>query len=54
VDAHTLASGPQDTPPQIAPTWLNADGSLNSERLLNAFLAFGAHLAQVLPDNLLP
>jgi len=35
-----LASGPQDTLPQIAPTWLNADGSLNPERLLVAFLAF--------------
>ena len=35
-----LASGPQDTLPQIAPTWLNADGSLNPDRLLDAFLAF--------------
>jgi hypothetical protein len=35
-----LASGPQDTLPRIAPTWLNADGSLNPERLLDAFLAF--------------
>jgi hypothetical protein len=35
-----LASGPQDTLPRIAPTWLNADGSLNLERLLDAFLAF--------------
>ncbi len=35
-----LASGPQDTLPQIAPTWLNADGSLNPDRLLAAFLAF--------------
>ncbi|MDQ5910193.1 MAG: hypothetical protein QG599_2289 [Pseudomonadota bacterium] len=35
-----LASGPQDTLPRIAPTWLNANGSLNPERLLEAFLAF--------------
>ena len=35
-----LASGPQDTLPQITPTWLNADGSLNPDRLLAAFLAF--------------
>ena len=33
-----LASGPQDSLPQIAPTWLNADGSLNPEQLLTAFL----------------
>jgi hypothetical protein len=36
----TLASGPQDTLPRIAPTWLNADGSLNPDRLLTAFLTF--------------
>ena len=35
-----LASGPQDSLPQMAPTWLNADGGLNSERLLTAFLGF--------------
>ena len=35
-----LASGPQDSLPQIAPTWLNADGSLNLEQLLTAFLRF--------------
>jgi len=35
-----LAGGPQDSLPQISPTWLNADGSLNPERLLAAFLAF--------------
>ncbi|MFZ1642161.1 MAG: AAA-like domain-containing protein [Candidatus Contendobacter sp.] len=35
-----LASGPQDTLPRIAPTWLNADGSLNPDRLLAAFLVF--------------
>ena len=35
-----LASGPQDTLPQIAPTWLNPDGCLNPDRLLDAFLAF--------------
>ena len=26
--------------PQIKPTWLNADGTLNAEKLLDAFLAF--------------
>ena len=36
----SLAGGPQDTLPRIAPTWLNPDGSLNPERLLNAFLDF--------------
>jgi hypothetical protein len=35
-----LASGPQDSLPQIAPTWLNPDGSLNPEQLLDAFLKF--------------
>ncbi|MBK5941732.1 AAA-like domain-containing protein [Halochromatium roseum] len=35
-----LASGPQDFLPQISPTWLNPDGSLNPEQLLAAFLAF--------------
>ncbi len=35
-----LASGSQDTLPQITPTWLNADGSLNTARLLDAFLTF--------------
>ena len=35
-----LASGPQDSLPRIAPSWLNADGTLNPAALLNAFLAF--------------
>ncbi|MGH9846674.1 MAG: ATP-binding protein, partial [Blastocatellia bacterium] len=35
-----LASGTQDSLPQIAPTWLRADGSLDPEKLLEAFLAF--------------
>jgi hypothetical protein len=35
-----LASGPQDSMPQIAPTWLRADGSLDPLQLLEAFLAF--------------
>ncbi len=35
-----LAFTPQASLPQIAPTWLNPDGSLNAERLLDAFLAF--------------
>jgi len=34
-----LAGGPQDSLPRIAPTWLNADGSLDAECLLDAFLA---------------
>ncbi len=36
----TLAGSPQDALPQISPTWLNADGTLNPQRLLDAFLAF--------------
>jgi hypothetical protein len=35
-----LAFTPQASLPQIAPIWLNADGSLNPERLLAAFLDF--------------
>ncbi len=35
-----LAGGPQDSLPQISPTWLNADGSLNPDQLLIAFLDF--------------
>ncbi|TCT23796.1 AAA family ATPase [Thiobaca trueperi] len=35
-----LASGPQDSLPRIAPTWLNADGTLNPAALLDAFLVF--------------
>ncbi|MBK1716083.1 AAA-like domain-containing protein [Thiocystis violacea] len=35
-----LASGPQDTLPTITPNWLAPDGSLDPERLLDAFLAF--------------
>ncbi|WP_242470671.1 hypothetical protein [Thiocystis violacea] len=35
-----LASGPQDSLPRIAPTWLDPDGRLDPERLLDAFLAF--------------
>jgi len=35
-----LASGPQDTLPMIAPTWLMPDGALNPDALLDAFLAF--------------
>ncbi|QVL50855.1 MAG: ATP-binding protein [Thiocapsa sp.] len=35
-----LASGPQDSLPHIAPTWLNADGTLDPAALLDAFLAF--------------
>ena len=35
-----LAFTPQASLPQIAPTWLNPDGRLNPDRLLEAFLAF--------------
>ena len=35
-----LASGPQDSLPAINPSWLAPDGSLDAERLLDAFLAF--------------
>jgi hypothetical protein len=35
-----LALGPQDSLPQIAPTWLTDQGQLDPERLLMAFLAF--------------
>lgn len=36
----TLAFMPQASLPAITPTWLNADGGLNPERLLDAFLRF--------------
>ena len=36
----TLALMPQASLPTITPTWLNTDGSLNPERLLEAFLQF--------------
>jgi type II secretory pathway predicted ATPase ExeA len=35
-----LAQSPQDSLPTIAPTWLKADGGLDSEALLQAFLSF--------------
>ena len=35
-----LSQGSQDTLPQIQPTWLNPDGSLNPGQLLKAFLDF--------------
>ncbi len=35
-----LARGPQDSLPHIQPTWLQPDGHLDAERLLQAFLAF--------------
>ncbi len=35
-----LASVPQDSLPSIQPTWLRPDGSLDADRLLQAFLAF--------------
>ncbi|MBK1716827.1 AAA family ATPase [Thiocystis violacea] len=35
-----LAGGPQDSLPHISPNWLDPDGGLNTERLLESFLAF--------------
>jgi len=35
-----LSQGVQDSLPMIQPSWLNADGSLNAEVLLEAFLRF--------------
>ncbi|MFK8184709.1 MAG: AAA-like domain-containing protein [Phormidesmis sp.] len=35
-----LAQVPQASLPQISPTWLTAEGALDSQRLLEAFLAF--------------
>ncbi len=35
-----LAGSAQDSMPVISPTWLNTDGTLNAENLLDAFLAF--------------
>ncbi len=35
-----LAEGPQDSMPVIQPSWLSADGSLDPDKLLSAFLAF--------------
>ena len=35
-----LSQGSQDSLPQIQPSWLNTDHSLNPEKLLNAFLDF--------------
>jgi hypothetical protein len=40
VIARVLASGPRDSLPQIAPTWLKPDGRLDATRLLDAFLSF--------------
>ncbi len=35
-----LSGGPQDSLPMIKPVWLNADGSLNADKLLESFLDF--------------
>jgi hypothetical protein len=35
-----LSQGSQDSLPQIQPSWLHADGSLNPDQLLSAFLVF--------------
>ncbi|MBU6346958.1 MAG: ATP-binding protein, partial [Cyanobacteria bacterium REEB494] len=35
-----LSQGSQDSLPQIQPTWLNADNTLNPDKLLHAFLEF--------------
>ena len=36
----SLALSPQDSLPMIAPTWLQSDGSLDTDALLRAFLSF--------------
>ena len=43
-----LASAPQDSLPQISPTWLKPDGSLDTDKLLDAFLAFWRQHAEPL------
>jgi len=43
-----LASAAQDSLPQISPTWLNPDGSLNPDKLVDAFLAFWRQHGQLL------
>ena len=40
VIVRVLASGPRDSLPQIATTWLTPEGRLDEERLLETFLAF--------------
>jgi hypothetical protein len=35
-----LSQVPQDSMPQIQPSWLNSDGSLNPDKLLAGFLNF--------------
>lgn len=40
VIARELASGPRDTLPKIAPTWLTPEGRIDAEKLLVASLAF--------------
>lgn len=35
-----LASGPRDSLPRLAPTWLDAEGRLDSDALCEAFMAF--------------
>jgi type II secretory pathway predicted ATPase ExeA len=46
-----LAQGPQDSLPHISPTWLNADGSLDADRLLTAFLDFWRHHGEALLNS---
>jgi len=46
-----LARGPHDTLPMIAPTWLKADGSLDADALLDAFLAFWAPARPAAPGQ---
>jgi hypothetical protein len=43
-----LAGSPQDSLPQISPTWLKTDGTLNTDQLLDAFLAFWRQHAEPL------
>jgi hypothetical protein len=43
-----LAGSPQDSLPQISPTWLKTDGALDTGQLLDAFLAFWRQHAEPL------
>lgn len=46
-----LASTPQASMPQISPTWLKSDGSLDPASLLSAFLAFWRQHGEPLPGS---
>ncbi|MEM9908043.1 MAG: ATP-binding protein [Cyanobacteria bacterium P01_D01_bin.44] len=46
-----LARGPQDSLPSIQPLWLTPEGTLNAERLLEAFLSFWRQHGQPLLNS---